>query len=84
MMHAVMMTSQPQLFYWKPATLAVMEAVRSWRNDGLPVAYTIDAGPNVHVICPQPEMAQVAALMREIPGVLDVLQARAGGPARLV
>jgi diphosphomevalonate decarboxylase len=84
MMHAVMMTSQPQLFYWKPATLAVMEAVRSWRNDGLPVAYTIDAGPNVHVICPQAEMAQVAALMREIPGVLDVLQARAGGSARLV
>lgn len=84
MMHAVMMTSQPQLFYWKPATLAVMESVRSWRNDGLPVAYTIDAGPNVHVICPQAEMAQVAALMREIPGVLDVLQARVGGPARLV
>jgi diphosphomevalonate decarboxylase len=84
MMHAVMMTSQPALFYWKPATLAVMETVRSWRADGLQVAYTIDAGPNVHVICPQSEMAQVAALLREIPGVSNVLQARVGGPARLV
>lgn len=83
-MHAVMMTSQPQLFYWKPATLAVMETVRSWRRDGLQVAYTIDAGPNVHVICPQTESGQVAALLREIPGVLDVLQARVGGPARLL
>ena len=84
MMHAVMMTSQPQLFYWKPATLAVMETVRSWRRDGLQVAYTIDAGPNVHVICPQNEMAQVAALMGEIPGVTQVLSATVGGPARLV
>ncbi|PKN93037.1 MAG: diphosphomevalonate decarboxylase [Chloroflexi bacterium HGW-Chloroflexi-6] len=84
MMHAVMMTSQPPLFYWKPATLAVMETIRSWRRDGLQVAYTIDAGPNVHVICPQPEMAQVTALLREIPGVTQVLTATVGGPARLV
>jgi diphosphomevalonate decarboxylase len=84
MMHAVMMTSQPQLFYWKPATLAVMETVRSWRRDGLRVVYTIDAGPNVHVICLQTEMSQVAALLREIPGVMDVLQARVGGPAQIL
>lgn len=84
MMHAVMMTSQPALFYWKPATLSVMEAVRSWRAEGLQVAYTIDAGPNVHVICRQAEMAQVASLLRAVNGVSDVLQARVGGPARFI
>lgn len=84
MMHAVMMTSQPQLFYWKPATLAVMDAVRSWRWDGLQAAYTIDAGPNVHVICPQAEMDAVTARLHEIPGVTDVLTATVGGPASLL
>lgn len=84
MMHAVMMTSQPALFYWKPATLAVMEAVRSWRKDGLQAAYTIDAGPNVHVICPQFEMDAVKSLLREIPGVSQVLSATVGGPASLL
>lgn len=84
MMHAVMMTSQPQLFYWKPATLAVMEAVRSWRAEGVQVAYTIDAGPNVHVICRQAEMGQVASLLRAMNGVSDVLQARVGGPAYFI
>ncbi len=84
MMHAVMMTSQPALFYWKPVTLTVMEAVRSWRANGLQVAYTIDAGPNVHVICPQTEMERVAARLREIPGVSQVLTATVGGPARLL
>lgn len=84
MMHAVMMTSQPALFYWKPATLTVMEAVRSWRRDGLRAAYTIDAGPNVHVICPQSEMDTVASLLREVPGVSQVLSATVGGPASLL
>jgi diphosphomevalonate decarboxylase len=84
MMHAVMMTSRPALFYWQPATLAVMEAVREWRRGGLPAAYTIDAGPNVHVICLQTDLDMVAARLRGIPGVSDVLTAKVGGPARLV
>ncbi len=84
MMHAVMMTSQPALFYWQPATLAVMDAVRKCRKDGVPVAYTIDAGPNVHVLCPQDVASQVAASLKEVAGVNDVLMARVGGAARLV
>ncbi len=84
MMHAVMMTSQPALFYWKPATLAVMESVRAWRADGLQAAYTVDAGPNVHVLCPQSEIKMVQSLLLQIPGVNNVLSATVGGPARLL
>jgi len=51
MMHAVMITSQPALFYWQPSSLAVMELVREWRQNGLEVCYTVDAGPNVHRMC---------------------------------
>lgn len=83
MMHAVMMTSQPALFYWQPATLAVMDAVRQWRNEGLPVFYTIDAGPNVHVLTLSTHAAHVAQRLRDLPGVSNVLTATVGGPARL-
>lgn len=83
-MHSVMMTSQPPLFYWKPATLAVMEAVREWRTTGLPVAYTIDAGPNVHVICTQESASKVAELLNALPGVSSVLVAKAGQAAWLL
>ena len=31
LMHAVMMTSSPQLLYWQPATIAVMRTVQAWR-----------------------------------------------------
>lgn len=84
LMHAVIMTSQPPLQYWLPATLAVMQAVTDWRKNGRSVCYTIDAGPNVHVICAREYAAQVASDLRQVPGVQQVLTAHPGGPARLV
>ena len=68
MLHAVMMTSNPALFYWQAATLTVMQAVQEARTNGLPVCYTIDAGPNVHVITEATETNRVAALLRTCPG----------------
>ncbi|MBA4380288.1 MAG: diphosphomevalonate decarboxylase [Anaerolinea sp.] len=79
LMHAVMMTSNPPLFYWQPATLTIMQAVREWRASGLPVCYTIDAGPNVHVITEAAEAARVADLLGSMPGVQKVLAAQVGG-----
>jgi diphosphomevalonate decarboxylase len=81
LMHAVMMTSSPPLFYWQEATLGVMLAVRQARAEGQPVFYTIDAGPNVHVICEAARAEQVARLLGSIPGVREVRSARVGGPA---
>ena len=83
-MHSVMMTSTPALHYWKPASLAVMNAVRQWRSEGLPACYTVDAGANVHVICLEAEAHSMNKRLREIDGVEDVLVARAGGPAKIV
>jgi diphosphomevalonate decarboxylase len=84
LMHAVMMTSNPPLLYWQPATIAVMHAVRAWRKSGLPVCYSIDAGPNVHVLCQASSAVQVQELLGQIPGVVQVLPAGPGGAACLV
>jgi len=84
MMHAVMMTSHPPLMYWQAATVDVFHAVREWRAGGLAVAYTVDAGPNVHVLCPREVQEEAARRLRSLPGVSDVLLAKVGGPARLV
>jgi diphosphomevalonate decarboxylase len=84
MMHAVMQTSSPPLLYWQPATVEIMAAVRQWRKANIPVAYTIDAGPNVHVLCPVELQHEVSSKLVKIPGVLQVLQAECGGAARLI
>jgi len=84
MMHAVMMTSTPALHYLAPASLAVTAAVREWRTEGLPACCTVDAGANVHVVCLQAASQEIAARLRQVPGVRDVLVAGPGGPARLM
>jgi len=83
-MHSVMMTSTPALHYWKPASLAVMNAVRAWRAKGLQACYTVDAGANVHVICPEANAQTIDKQLREIQGVENVLIARVGGAAKIV
>lgn len=84
LMHAVMMTSSPPLLYWQPVTLAVIQAVRAARQQGLPLCYTIDAGPNVHVLCEAPYADQGITLLQNIQGVQQVLCAQPGGAARLL
>ena len=83
-MHAVMMTSQPPLLYWQAASLTVMHAVASWRASGIPVCYTLDAGPNVHCLCPTELAPQLRALVRELPGVRETRLASVGGGARIL
>jgi diphosphomevalonate decarboxylase len=50
-LHLVAMSSRPPVFYWKPETLHVLDAVRLMRSDGVEAYSTMDAGANVHVIC---------------------------------
>ena len=82
LMHAVMMTSTPALFYWLPATLQVIQSVMAWRQDGVPACYTIDAGPNVHVLCPADYAPEITERLNQTEGVMRVLTAHPGGPAR--
>jgi diphosphomevalonate decarboxylase len=78
LMHAVMMTSTPLLLYWEPTSLQVMKAVRTWRGEGLPVCYTLDAGPNVHCLCESSVVDELVRRLQQNDGILDIKQAKVG------
>ncbi len=82
-MHAVMMTSRPALLYWAPATVGVLHAVQAWREEGLAVVFTMDAGPNVHCFCEAADVVEVEGRLRNLEGVLDVLSSGPGDGVRL-
>jgi diphosphomevalonate decarboxylase len=82
-MHAVCMTSRPPSFYWNGGTMEVIQAVRAWRDQGLQSYFTIDAGPNVHVICAAPDRAEVERRLAALPGVQFVIGNGVGVGARL-
>lgn len=84
LMHSVMMTSSPPLYYWEPGTLEIMAAVRIWREEGLQVCYTIDAGPNVHLLCPGSEAEDVRRRLASLVNINSVLKCTPGGPAWLL
>ena len=84
LMHAVMMTSRPPLIYWQPATVDILREIRAWRADGLPVAFTIDAGPNVHCLCEGGAAEEIASRLRQLPGVAQVLVCHPGEGASLL
>jgi diphosphomevalonate decarboxylase len=84
LMHAIMMTSQPPLFYWLPATLTIMQVIRQWRVEGLQVCYTLDAGPNVHCLCLKHDVDEVSQRLQKLSGIEGVLRASAGHGATIV
>lgn len=63
-MHRVMQTQTPPLLYWSDETKEIMESVKLWRNEGLAVYFTIDAGPNVHLMCEGKDEARLARRLR--------------------
>lgn len=84
LMHSVMMTSRPPLFYWQAASVTIMQEVKQWREDGLQVCYTLDAGPNVHCICIRKDVTQVIERIKSLSGILDIRVAGVGRGAHLV
>jgi diphosphomevalonate decarboxylase len=49
-MHATMIDAWPPLLYWQPETVAVFNKIWQLRQKGVPVYFTIDAGPNVKLL----------------------------------
>jgi diphosphomevalonate decarboxylase len=80
-MHATMMTSEPSIRYWKPETLAAMQVVEELRAQGTGAWYTMDAGPNVKVLCAGADAERVAAALSTVVARVDTLGV--GGDARL-
>lgn len=83
-MHAVMMTSCPALIYWQPATLQLIQLVTHWRTEGLPVAFTIDAGPNVHIIAPASSADALRSELHRLSYVQDLFITHPGDGAQII
>jgi diphosphomevalonate decarboxylase len=81
-LHVVAMTSRPSTLYWAPGTVALMHAVRTWREEGLPAYFTIDAGPNVHILTLPTWQDAVMARLAAMPEVSRIIVCRPGPGAQ--
>jgi len=82
-MHGVMMSSTPAACYFSEVTGKVLAWLRRERQKrGLAAYFTLDAGPNVHVICERRDSEWVAGRLRdEFPNLELILDAVGPGPS---
>ena len=64
-LHALMMCSNPSFILMKPNTLSIINEIRVFRNETkIPLCFTLDAGPNVHLLYPEQEADKVEAFIK--------------------
>jgi diphosphomevalonate decarboxylase len=59
-LHAMMFTSVPSFILLSPNSLLMIQEIRKFRKETkIPITFTIDAGPNLHVLYPEHVKEQV-------------------------
>jgi diphosphomevalonate decarboxylase len=82
-MHAAALAALPPLVYWNGATVECLHAVQRLRGAGVPVFFTIDAGPQLKAVCAPDARPEVERTLRAVPGVLELLTSALGPGAEL-
>ena len=58
-MHATMLGAFPPISYWEPDSVKAIQKVKEIRDTGLPCYVTMDAGPNVKILCKESDMVKI-------------------------
>jgi diphosphomevalonate decarboxylase len=82
-MHAVMLSARPGLVYWNGTTVKGIRRVQELREGGVPVFFTVDAGPQVKAVCLPEGYERVQRELAAIPGVTSVVESGLGDGARV-
>jgi len=83
-MHCTMITSEPMLLYWNEDTVKAMNAIEEWRNSGLNVYFTMDAGPNVKVLCMKKDANKISQKLKKLDCMEKVILCKPGPEAVLL
>ncbi|MFO8068959.1 MAG: diphosphomevalonate decarboxylase [Alkalibacterium sp.] len=77
-MHATTLGANPPFTYWSPDSMKAMDAVRDLREKGYSVHFTMDAGPNVKLICKQSQLAEIKSHLLKDFSESQLIEAKPG------
>src|SRR5262249_33757300 len=77
-MHAAAAAARPGILYWTGPTVELIHRVRSLREGGQAAYFTIDAGPQVKVLCRPDDCATIAAQLAQVAGVVRTITCAPG------
>ncbi len=83
-MHALALSSKPGILYWNAITVDTMHAIRELRKTGIQAYFTVDAGPQIKVLCLSKDEVRVRDLLRSINGIERTIVNKLGPAAQLL
>jgi diphosphomevalonate decarboxylase len=83
-LHVIAMSSKPSIIYWNKGTMEVINKVKAMREDKIQAYFTMDAGPNVHIICRAKHVKKIASRVRGLREVKSVITNKPAIGTRLI
>lgn len=83
-MHSLMLTTKPAIIYWNSGTIGLMHKVIEWRKNGPECYFTIDAGPQVKILCLKRNLKEILKRVKKTPQVENVVIAKPGHGPKIV
>lgn len=83
-MHATMLAANPSFSYFQPETMTAIHLVQALRQDGIPCYLTMDAGPNVKILCQSANIPKIQQAFSQYFRPDQIIVAHPGpGPKKL-
>jgi diphosphomevalonate decarboxylase len=83
-MFTTMFTSTPPVIYWLPDSLEVIHMCERLRGEGIQAYETMDAGPQVKIVCEAPDLEGILARLADANSDWSVTVASPGKAPELV
>ncbi|MFH1244502.1 MAG: diphosphomevalonate decarboxylase [bacterium] len=82
-LHALCMTTTPNILYWRGVTVEVFQRLLKMRETGVQAFFTVDAGPHVHVVCQGKDVEVVKNELSKLSGIKTIIECGIGGGASI-
>lgn len=83
-MHATMMSASPSIVYFEPDTIVAMNIVKALREEGISAYFTMDAGPNVKILCRLSDADRIKEKLLKHFKEENIIVSGPGGPVTII
>ncbi len=83
-MHGTMLGATPPFSYWEPLTVEVLTKIREIRRQGWQCYFTMDAGPNVKILCRYSDAEAIQKLLTTAFPDNPVIISKVGSGVKLI
>lgn len=83
-MHGLALSARPPLLFWNKITTEIIHTIWNLRKKGFEAYITIDAGPQVKILCQPETIPVIKEVIGAVDGVKTIIEAKPGPDAHTI